>query len=367
MKRCPTFAALLLLLFQAAPSDAHERPTRADLMARATRQFFETLTNEQKLLAVRPIDDGPARTSWHYLPEDMTTRSGITLSQLTSEQRKYVHGMLVAALSSQGYGKLRHIISLEEVLRATEGAALKSTTAQGAALKQQQARWASRDPGKYWIVVFGQPGSANWGWTLNGHHFAVSFTVAGGRIAFTPLFVGANPQTVLDGEHVGERTLQHEIDEAFRLVRSLNEKQRQSAVLSSAVPKSIVADKGRRAAVTAFEGVQAEQLDAGQRALLMNLIDEFLSNASEEIATAQRASIAKDGLAALRFAWWGQTEEPAQRFMYRIHGPSILIELAREQNPDGTPANHVHSIVRDPSNDYGEAWLRQHYEEFHEH
>ena len=98
----------------------------------------------------------------------------------------------------------------------------------------------------------------------------------------------------------------------------------------------------------------------------MSLVDEYLGDTAEETATTQKAAIAKDGLATPRFGWWGQTDDPGQRFMYRIHGPSILIELTREQNPDGTPANHVHAIVRDPRNDYGEGWLRHHYEEFHQ-
>jgi hypothetical protein len=366
MKWFLTFAVSVVLLGYAGASYAHEHPTRAELMAEDTRALLRTFSDEQKAVAVRPIDDQAARTSWHYLPQDMTTRAGITLAQLTPEQRTAVQKMLVGALSSQGYGKLTHIMWLEEILRASEAAALTGSTARGAALKQQQARLASRDPSKYWVVVFGDPGSANWGWTFSGHHFAVNFTVVSGRVAFTPLFTGANPQTVLDGEHVGERTLQHEIDKAFRLVRSLDQKQRNVAVLSPNVPPTIFADKGKKGAVTAFEGLRANQLDASQRELLMSLVNEFLGDTSEEAAAAQRASILKDGLNSLRFAWWGQTEDPAKRFVYRIHGPSILIELSREQNPDGTPANHIHSIVRDPRNDYGEGWLRQHYEEFHQ-
>lgn len=325
-----------------------------------------TLTDEQRAIALRRLDDESARTSWHYLPEDVTTRSGITLAQLTPDQRKSVHAMLVAALSSQGYGKLTHIMWLEEVLRASEEAALKTTTARGDALGSQHARFQSRDPSKYWIVVFGKPGAADWGWTFSGHHFAANFTVVRGRVAFTPLFVGANPQTVVAGEHAGERSLQHEIDKAFRLVQSLKPDQRQGAVLSSTVPVTILADKGRKGAVTAFEGIRADRLEPAQRILLMSLMDEYLGDTSEETANAQRAAITTDGLATLRFGWWGQTDDPGQRFMYRIHGPSILIELVREQNPDGTPANHVHAIVRDPRNDYGEGWLRHHYEEFHQ-
>ena len=335
-------------------------------MAQTTEAFLETLTDQQKMRTLRRIDDQAARTSWHYLPEDQATRSGITLAELTPEQRMRAHQMFVAGLSSQGYGKLAHIMWLEEVLRAAAGAALKTTTAQGAALATQQARWASRDPSKYWIVLFGQPGSANWGWTFSGHHYAVNFTVVDGRVAFTPLFAGANPQAVLDGEYAGKRTLQHEIDKAFQLVRSLDERQRQAALVSSVVPPGIVADKGKRDAVTKFEGVRADQLDPGQRTLLMSLIDEFLGNTSDEIAAAQRALIVNDGMAATRFAWWGPTTAPDKRFMYRIHSPSILIEFIREQNADGAPANHVHSIVRDPRNDYGETWLRKHYQEFHQ-
>ena len=61
-------------------------------------------------------------------------------------------------------------------------------------------------------------------------------------------------------------------------------------------------------------------------------------------------------------AWWGSTTGPAQRFMYRIHGPSILIEYVR-QGQGSRPLNHVHAIVRDPRNDYGEDWLGKHYRE----
>jgi len=35
---------------------------------------------------------------------------------------------------------------------------------------------------------------------------------------------------------------------------------------------------------------------------------------------------------------------------YRVQGPRIIIELRNSEN-------HVHTITRDPANDYGEAWL----------
>ena len=43
----------------------------------------------------------------------------------------------------------------------------------------------------------------------------------------------------------------------------------------------------------------------------------------------------------------------------------IIIDYVREPSGEGE-FNHVHSIVRDPSNDYGAEWLGQHYAEAHQ-
>lgn len=51
--------------------------------------------------------------------------------------------------------------------------------------------------------------------------------------------------------------------------------------------------------------------------------------------------------------------------MFRVQGPSIIIDYVREASPDGG-YNHVHSIARDPSSDYGAGWLAQHYTEAHQ-
>jgi hypothetical protein len=46
---------------------------------------------------------------------------------------------------------------------------------------------------------------------------------------------------------------------------------------------------------------------------------------------------------------------------YRIHGPTLLIEYDNTQNN----GNHVHSVVRDLTNDWGEDLLKMHYEASH--
>jgi len=51
------------------------------------------------------------------------------------------------------------------------------------------------------------------------------------------------------------------------------------------------------------------------------------------------------------------TNDVRSPFYYRIHGPRLIIEFAVQE------PNHVHTIMRDPQNDYGTDWLGRHYEE----
>jgi hypothetical protein len=51
--------------------------------------------------------------------------------------------------------------------------------------------------------------------------------------------------------------------------------------------------------------------------------------------------------------------------MYRVSGPSVLIDYVRENDNSGG-FNHVHAIMRDPRNDYGADWLGRHYQEAHQ-
>jgi hypothetical protein len=68
------------------------------------------------------------------------------------------------------------------------------------------------------------------------------------------------------------------------------------------------------------------------------------------------------GLDALHFAWMGT--ETGKPYYYRIHGPTLLIEFDNSYPPGQSagPINHIHTIQRDPANDYAEDWLRKHYQ-----
>ncbi|MFB3923489.1 MAG: DUF3500 domain-containing protein [Terriglobia bacterium] len=76
----------------------------------------------------------------------------------------------------------------------------------------------------------------------------------------------------------------------------------------------------------------------------------------------------RDGLDSLCFAWMGSSE-PGKPVYYRIHGPGLLIEydnsLAVGTRERFNDANHIHTILRVPGNDFADDWLRTHHAQRH--
>ena len=65
-------------------------------------------------------------------------------------------------------------------------------------------------------------------------------------------------------------------------------------------------------------------------------------------------------LRRLTFAWTGG-QEPGQGHYYAIKGSIFVIEYDNTQNE----ANHIHSVFRDISGDWGEDILAAHYAQAH--
>lgn len=343
-----------------APAPASADASAAE-MAGAAQAFLTTLSPEQRTIAAYPMDVDTARTSWSNLPAMFVRRRGVRLGELNNEQRRSLHALLRASSSSQGYQKLAGIIRLDGVLHDEAAAAVERGERE---LPPELVE--SWDSDNYWIVVFGTPaGDSTWGWQLSGHHLAANFTVVDNRLSFTPLFLGAEPNEVLTGDEAGWRALSHEAERGLELVQALDAGQRSSAVLADTVPDDILVGPGRKGSLATYSGLTATEMTYAQLMLLWALIDEFVANVDHDVALAQIERIQRDGLGTLHFAWMGPVDGSG-RYYYRVHGPSVLIEYVVEEGVGGAAANHVHSIVRDPGNDYGEDWLGKHYEEYHE-
>ena len=114
---------------------------------------------------------------------------------------------------------------------------------------------------------------------------------------------------------------------------------------------------------TAFRAMMVDlNLTQDQVAMLWTLIDEYVNNQSEPVARTHRRKIERDGIGKVHFAWMGPVDD-ARSFYFRVHGPSILIEYDNTgRDREVRDSNHIHSMFRDPSNDYGEDLLKRHYQ-----
>ncbi len=117
------------------------------------------------------------------------------------------------------------------------------------------------------------------------------------------------------------------------------------------VPGDVLNGVGHKGHFTDPEGLAASAMTASQRRLLRALVEEYVRNADFDAAATQLDAIETSGWDQLRFSWRGATDAPNEPFYYRVQGERIMIELVQSR------ADHIHTIVRDPRNDYGEAWL----------
>jgi len=317
--------------------------SRSDVsqMASAADAFLRALTDEQRERA-RFDFSSAERQRWHFIPIEMFERHGVMLKDLDSTQRERAHDLLRAGLSQRGYMTATQVMELEDVLRELEGG----------------GRFA-RDRDEYLVSVFGTPGDrATWGWRFEGHHISLHFTVVEGTIGVaSPAFLGANPAEVRAGPQAGRRVLGQREDAARALLEALDPVQRGTATITSEAPRDIVTGSDLDIERLTPVGLAASGMTAGQRTLLMELIEVYASMMSDEIAERRLALLRDAGTDAITFAWAGGHERGAPHY-YRVQGPTFLIEYDNTQND----ANHIHSVWRDFDGDFGRDLLREHLE-----
>lgn len=338
----------LLVSLASLPARAHDgpHPTAAAAigMREAATAWLALLSPALRKEAQRPFDDAD-RFDWHFVPR---SRNGVSLKEMDAKQRAAVQVLLKRALSAAGHAKVTNIIELELVLREIE-------TFGG----------LRRDPEKYHLTVYGQPDAKSaWGWRFEGHHLSLNFTLTGDRLVVaTPSFLGANPAEVKSGPKAGLRTLKLEEDLARELLASFTPEQRRTAVFDTRTFGDIVTGAKAEISPLAPVGIAAAQMTEAQKTLLLKLISEHANTFEPGLATARmarvrhgRAGKESGGVDAIRFGWAGSTER-GQPHYYRIQGPLFLIEYDSSQNS----GNHIHTVWRDFTGDFGRDLLREHY------
>jgi hypothetical protein len=312
----------------------------ASRMTECANRFLAALDANQRGKATFPFDSDE-RLNWHFIPKE---RKGLPLREMTPYQKHLASALLAAGLSQAGYIKAVTIMSLEDVLKILESDSGER-----------------RNPEKYYFSVFGTPSdSGTWGYRVEGHHLSQNYTVTSGKVIDGPSFFGANPAEVRQGSRKGLRTLAGEDDLGIELVHTLDEQQQKVAIVDPTAYKDILTAASRKAALQGQpSGLAASKMNANQFDALMALMEEYARNVPEELAEGRVAQINKAGR-DIHFAWSGGINRGDPHY-YRVQTTSFLIEMDDTQDA----ANHIHSVWRDFTGDFGEDLLHQHYQASH--
>ena len=318
----------------AQQGDRDARTNRVERMVGYSREALLSLPAEDE-----------AKRDWVYWPR---FRVGLTLEYMTAEQRMLVHDFLQTSLSAIGYLKTVHVMQTEEILNLWEDVGLP------------------RGNEKYWLVFFGTPSmDAPWAWRFEGHHVSLNVSVAPGSIRVTPTFFGADPAEVPQGPMAGFRPHAAVEDLGRTLISSMSGSQREVAILSDQPPREIFATNlGRpRDDWDAWkqtlqpEGIAVADLGPEQRHMVQRLLDEVVTTYRPEISQAYLRTIDVDDLS---FAWMGSTQRREPHY-YRLQGADFVFEYDNVQDD----ANHVHTVWRSKSGDFGDNLLPDHYQSAH--
>ncbi len=316
-----------------------------DLVKKANA-FLDALSPELKSQAQFAFDDAE-RYNMNYVPMD---RVGPTFHDFNAKQKEAALDLLQASIGKEGYRKATEIMQLEGILKIIENNPLKADGK------------PKRDPLNYHFCIFGTPSATEaWGWRFEGHHLSLNFTSANGIIAAsTPSFMGTNPGIVKIEKDYGKEVLKQESNLGFQLVNSLDTEQLKTARFSDTAPPEIITGVKREVEDLEPKGIVYTDMTPAQQKTFMTLLNVYIDNYEFGFAKTLRAKIMKAGQKNLSFAWAGSLVWGAG-YYYRIQGPMLLIEFDNTQNN----ANHVHTVVRDLTNDYAEDILREHYKKSH--
>lgn len=318
---------------------------------------FRASLNASQIEKVQFAFSDTQRVRWTNLPVGLAPRPGLTYGSLSETSKIQLHRFLTTLLSSQGYLKITSIMRLDDILNQVYDEAIKRNLVPEAEIEVIKGlNWGFDN---YYLAFWGHPANDRvWGFKLEGHHISLNLSVVDDYYSVTPLFLGTDPAEVEITTYAGLRVLSKEEDYGFDLIHSLSAEQQAVATISKDTPQDIITNPDAPQRLTSYQGIKGSDLTPVQRALLEDLIGEYIHNLEHMKAHFYLDLLNTSGVENIYFAWIG-SYEPHLPHYYVIHSPDFIIEFDNVGFQNN--ANHIHSIWREKGNDFGEDLLRKHY------
>lgn len=330
-------------------SDADTTEETISNTTAAVDAFLATLSDEQVEAVTYDYDDETKTTSWSNFPVTFVQRAGLDVADLTEEQQVAAMQVLEALLSDDGYQQVVDIIGGDQYLKENSSSTEQSL-------------------GQYYLAIFGDASdSSAYEVQFGGHHLGINATLDGSSdaITFAPTHLGMQPAvyTNADGDEV--QTFGTIYEDAFAFYDSLTSEQ-QDTLTSGDVT---MCAPGDTCDFTTGAGLSGADLTDEQRELLLDLIANWSGMADAESAATTRAEI-EATLDDTVIAWSGETTydmSSGDGINFSISGPNVYVGFQSQNGSAGADVDgvstsgwgHVHTIYRDPSNDYANSVEQQ--------
>lgn len=310
--------------------------------ATAAQAFLDTLTDEQRETVLYDYDDETKTTSWSNFPVTFVERAGLNLADLTEEQKTAALAVLENLLSDEAYETVSGIMGGDEYLLENSDSTEDSL-------------------GQYYIAFFGDSSDTSaFEVQFGGHHLGINASLDGsaGTVTFAPTHLGVQPAVYKDEDGTEVQPFDGIYTDAFAFYDSLTAEQQETLTggdVSMCAP-------GDTCDVETGDGLTGADLDDDQRELLLDLIANWSEMADDESNAATRAEIAAT-LDDTVIAWSGETTydmSTGDGISFSISGPNVYVAFQAQQGSAGADVDgvttsgwgHVHTIYRDPTNDY---------------
>lgn len=326
----------------ASTSDATSTSETISSTATAAQEFLDTLSDEERETVLYDYDDETKTTSWSNFPVTFVDRAGLNLADLTEEQQTAALAVLENLLSDEAYETVEGIMNGDEYLEENS-----STTEDSL--------------GQYYIAFFGDPSDTDaFEVQFGGHHLGINASLDGeaDEITFAPTHLGVQPAVYTDENGDEVQPFDNIYTDAFAFYDSLTEEQQETLTSGDVT----MCAPGDTCDFETGEGLSGADLNDEQKELLLDLIANWSEMSDEESNEATRAEI-EATLDETVIAWSGETTydmDSGDGINFSISGPNVYVALEAQQGSAGADVDgvntsgwgHVHSIYRDPSNDY---------------